>query len=177
VLEAKKRAHNPEIAGSNPAPATRKVQVRGSVRTNRTEPLSSMWAECGQTTATRLAEHGRMKRDIGCGLPVGCECCRLEFWKFARRLSGGWRAGGCGWCTAVGCDRLLLVGEGIAFREVAFAVVRGHLSGGRVDVVFAAAAGEPDVAGRRIPSRIGSDAGLTLRERTADDLIPWVPDE
>lgn len=44
-------------------------------------------------------------------------------------------------------DRLLFVGERIAFREVALAVARGHLAGGGVDVVLASAAGQSYVAG------------------------------
>ncbi len=37
-------AHNPEVAGSNPAPATKKPQVRGTVTETVTVPLSSLTA-------------------------------------------------------------------------------------------------------------------------------------
>jgi hypothetical protein len=52
-----------DVLNQNTAPATKKVQVRGSVRTYRTGPSIFMWAECGQTTAAVLGGGGSRRID------------------------------------------------------------------------------------------------------------------
>ena len=53
-------AHNPEVAGSNPAPATKvKPQVRGRFRRIRRRPLMFLEPQCQQDVSRRCHEVGR----------------------------------------------------------------------------------------------------------------------
>ena len=56
-----------DVLNQHTAPATKEVQVRGSARTNRTRPLSFMWAECGRTpSADAVKTCVRRENSRGC---------------------------------------------------------------------------------------------------------------
>jgi len=58
-------AHNPEVAGSNPAPATEEVQVKGLIPASRSRVLDHLPSICHQdSTVTSFAAFARSQRHL-----------------------------------------------------------------------------------------------------------------
>jgi hypothetical protein len=75
-------AHNPEVAGSNPAPATkrnsRSEAVFGEIRE---PPLMCSMHACGQSVGNRC---GRTSTDVRGQAPISADSCCRWSWPFGR---------------------------------------------------------------------------------------------
>jgi hypothetical protein len=91
VLNGAVLAHNPEVAGSNPAPATRKYKVRGLIAGNGGRALIFVAARRQQDLAAPAGQEDQELAENGSG--VGQTCMRPGYLGAACRTGGGGSVG------------------------------------------------------------------------------------